>query len=229
MPSSKSRAVHHASKRRLKNQDDSRHRALLSQPQPSCSSAARSACGREGAMHRGTFTGWAVCAVLADFPRRSCRRPSRPRASRTRIRTQSSLRCSPSWLLSAGTARKTTTPRSRPQHVGGGRCRASSLPVPTCRPPGPDRPSRYRLRRPGRRHPKADWLAQNHSGAWVLPWMSAAGLFAVLTGLLAHALASRSGVPAATAWLAGITASAAAARILLALPGAIKALKDLRP
>ncbi|GAA4071705.1 hypothetical protein GCM10022284_04270 [Streptomyces hundungensis] len=62
----------------------------------------------------------------------------------------------------------------------------------------------------------------------MLLWISGAGLLAVVTGLLAYALVSRSGVPAATAWLAGITASAAAARILVGVPGAIKALKDLR-
>lgn len=267
MPSSKSRAAHHASKKRLRNQDDSRHRALLSSPLPGCPSAAHSARGREGAMRRGTFAGWAVCAILVDFPSRSCRRPSRPRyapstaASRPRLRTQSALRCSPSWnlscptaptpphpdelnaprtctrrssteearLLSTGTARKTPATRSHRHHVGVGRCRASCFPAPTCRPPGPDQPSGYHLRRPRRKRSKPDCLAQNHSGAWVLPWMSAAGLLSVLTGLLAYALVSRSGVPAATAWLAGITASAAAARILLAAPGAIKALKDLRP
>lgn len=268
MPSSKSRAIHHASKKRLQNQDDSRYRALLSHPLLSGSPAAHSAGSREGVMHRGTFAGWAVCAILVDSRTRSCRRLSQPRhapsaaTGRPRLRTQSSLRCSPSWnlscptaptppppdglnapracarwstaeearLLSTGTARKTTTTRSRPHHVFEvGRCRASSFPAPTCRPRGPDRPSPYRLRRSGRKRPKADCLAQNHTGTWVLPWMSVAGLLSVLTGLLAYAFVSRSAVPEATAWLAGISASAAAAKILLTVPGAIKALKDLRP
>lgn len=266
MPSSKSRAVHHASKKRLRNQDDSRHRELLSHPLSRGSSAAHSACGRDGATRRGTFAGWAACAILVDFPSRSRRSPYRPRqapsavASRPRLSSRSSLRCSLAWnlscptaptlprtddlnaprtcagrspieekqLLRTGAARKTTATCSRAHHAGVGRCGASSFPAPACRPPGPNRPSRCRIRPPGRKRSPVDGLVQNGSGAWVLLWISGAGLLAVVTGLLAYALVSRSGVPAATAWLAGITASAAAARILVGVPGAIKALKDLR-
>ncbi|MFB6951523.1 hypothetical protein ACFCXP_18015 [Streptomyces niveus] len=50
-----------------------------------------------------------------------------------------------------------------------------------------------------------------------------------MAGLLAYVLVSRPGMPTAAAWLAGITAAAATARALLAMPAAIKALKDLRP
>ncbi|MFF5469234.1 hypothetical protein [Streptomyces achromogenes] len=63
----------------------------------------------------------------------------------------------------------------------------------------------------------------------MLLWMSVAGLLSIVTCLLGYALVSSSGVPAAAAWFAGIAASAAAARILIAMPTAIKALKDLRP
>lgn len=91
------------------------------------------------------------------------------------------------------------------------------------------RPKRYRSHSPRRRRSEADCPVSIRSGNRVLPWMSVAGLFTAMAGLLAYMLASSSDVPTPAAWLAGITASAAAARVFLAVPAAIKALRDLRP
>lgn len=130
--------------------------------------------------------------------------------------------------LNAGIARKATTRRRCPHRARGRGWQAKLAPEWTRGPSGLNRPSRYRLRCTGRRRSETGCCVQNRSSAWVLPWLSGAALLSVTAGLLAHALVSSSGVPATTAWLAGVTASAAAARILLATPAAIKALMDLR-
>lgn len=133
-------------------------------------------------------------------------------------------------LLTASTARKTAPRHSCPHQAQVWGWWAGLAPTPTRGAPAPGgRVVRYRLRCLKRRRSKASCLAPNRSGTWVLSWMSVAGILSTMAGLLAYVLVSRPGMPTAAAWLAGITAAAATARALLAMPAAIKALKDLRP
>ena len=133
-------------------------------------------------------------------------------------------------LRGASPTGKTTPRRSCPHHARVEKWRGKLAPAWTRNAPAPEiRAVRFPRRGPGRRGSAAAWPAPNRSGTWVLSWVSVAGLLSTLTALLAYVLGGCSGVPATAAELAGVTAWAAAARIVLAVPSAIRELRDLRP
>lgn len=224
MPSRKTRASYHASRKSRRNQSDSHLRVCLSLPPATNSLTVRGEFRPDRALRQSAPMTRSTHTIRADSLKQD-----RPASSKCKYTsTATTVRPGPGAPHRSRHRKPLRLWSPRPDHTRTGNWQTRLASTSTCgAPPLKVRPSLPRRHRLGTRHPTAD-RSTDRLRLWVVLWVLATGIGASIAGLLTYMLVSRSGAPPASAELAGVTTWTATARISLAFPSAIKALRDLR-